>query len=236
MRAASSGWRATHAPDVSRTLPAAHRARRVARKAAVAERNRPAAFALVARLDGGAGRGALAAARGAYLRERQRDGHAPAQRRDAEWDRQDGLDFVGFLAATALPEDRREQVAEPAERAQVGNVEVPAEIAGRPHAAAAIPRERPVAAQLVVLLPLGGVAQDVVRLADLLEPLGGVGVVRIPVGVVLLGEPAKRLLDFVRGSRLGDAEDLIVVLLRRHWLLAIGHWLLVIWRRRVTLP
>src|SRR5204862_1177367 len=77
-------------------------------------------------------------------------------------------------------------------------------------------RERSVAAQLVVLLPFGGIAQHVVRFVDLLEALRRLRLVGITVGMVLLGESAKRLLDLVRGRRLGHAESLIVVLLAGH--------------------
>src|SRR5207249_3409448 len=79
-------------------------------------------------------------------------------------------------------------------------------------------RERSIAPQLVVLLPLVRVAQDVVRLVDLLEAVGGLRIVGIAIGMVLLREAAKRLLDLVGGRRLGHAEDLVIVSLRSHLL------------------
>src|SRR5437660_817702 len=77
-------------------------------------------------------------------------------------------------------------------------------------------RERPVAAQLVVLLPFVGIAQHVVRFVDLLEAVRRLRLVGVTVGMVLLGESAKRLLDLVRGRRLGHAESLIIILLAGH--------------------
>src|SRR3990172_3370554 len=54
------------------------------------------------------------------------------------------------------------------------------------------------------------------RLIDLLEALGRLRIVRVAIGVVLLGEPAERLLDLVHRRRLGDPQNLVVVLVRRH--------------------
>ena len=70
----------------------------------------------------------------------------------------------------------------------------------------------PVSTELIVLLALLGIAQHVVRFVDLLEALGRLRVIGIAVGMVLLRQPAERLLDVVGGRRLGDTEDLIVVL------------------------
>src|SRR5256886_12676634 len=100
----------------------------------------------------------------------------------------------------APTEDRREQVAQSAERAQIGQIELGIGAWCRP-ATAPVPltgaRERSIAPQLVVLLPLLRVAQDVVRLVDFLEAVGGLRIVGITIGVVLLGEAAKRFLDLV---------------------------------------
>src|SRR5256885_7083817 len=78
------------------------------------------------------------------------------------------LPYGAALAAAA--EDRREDVAQPAERAEIGEIEI-STLEGppptRPRA-----RVRAVAPQLIVLPPLLSVAQDVVRLVDLLEALG----------------------------------------------------------------
>src|SRR5207253_3143571 len=100
-----------------------------------------------------------------------------------------------------------------------GKVKVAARPAGRRAArprAAPRSRERPVAPQLVVLLALLGIAQHVVRFVDLLEALRRLRLVGVAVGMVLLGEPAKRLLDLVGGRRLRNTQDLIVVLLAGH--------------------
>src|SRR5205807_2425898 len=84
-------------------------------------------------------------------------------------------------AGTRPPENRREQTPQPAERAQIREVELHAGAPGRaarPNPAAPGARERPVAAQLIVLLPLLGIAQHVVRFVDLLEALRGLRLVR----------------------------------------------------------
>ena len=73
------------------------------------------------------------------------------------------------------------------------------------------PRPR---AQLVVLLALLGVADDVVGLGDRLEPLLGGLVAGVGVGVVGTRELAVGLLDVGRRRVLGDAEDLVEVLVR----------------------
>src|SRR5213078_926201 len=121
--------------------------------------------------------------------------------------------------SSSSSEDAREQVPQPAERAEIREIEVdPGAL--RPGACPAAPSPGPivraVAAQPVVALALLGIAQDVVRLADFLEALRRLGVVGIAIGMVLLGEPPKRLLDFVDRRRLRDPEDLVVVLRRGH--------------------
>src|SRR5205085_216676 len=190
---------------------------------ALAERDGAAAFTFGTSREGGAGRASRPAARRAYLRQRERDGHPATQCGDAERNGDRGLDLVlvlGTRAAAAPPENRREEIAEPAERAQIGEVELHAGAPGRARPTPAAPGagERAVAAQLVVLLPLLGIAQHVVRFVDLLEALRGLRLVGVTVGMVLLREPAKRLLDLVRGRRLGHAENLIIVPLRCHLL------------------
>jgi hypothetical protein len=52
-------------------------------------------------------------------------------------------------------------------------------------------------AEAVVLLPLFRVGEDRVRLVDLLEPILRGLVAGVPVGVVLKGELAERLLEVV---------------------------------------
>ena len=60
------------------------------------------------------------------------------------------------------------------------------------------------------------VTEDVGRLGDLLEAVGGLRVVLVGVGVVLLGEPAVLLLDLVRRGGRRDAEDRVEILARGH--------------------
>ena len=85
------------------------------------------------------------------------------------------------------------------------------------HAAEAA--DRPVGADLVVLLALLGVTEDVVGGADLLEALlrSGVG-----VGVELLGQLPVGARDLLVRRRRDDAEHLVVVLLEPFTL--CGHW------------
>src|SRR5699024_7928858 len=64
----------------------------------------------------------------------------------------------------------------------------------------------------VVLLALLGVVEHRVGLADLLEPLLGLGIVGVMVGVVLAGLLAVGLLDLLGVGVLGDAEDRVEVL------------------------
>src|SRR5437773_172781 len=78
------------------------------------------------------------------------------------------------------------------------------------------PRVRTIASHLVVPLALVRIAQHVVRLVDLLEALGRLSVVGIAIGMVLLGKAAERLLDLVHRRGLGDPQDLVIVLRRRH--------------------
>src|SRR5207249_4957017 len=73
-------------------------------------------------------------------------------------------------------------------------------------------RVRAIASQLIVSLALVRIAQHIVRLVDLLEALRRLSVVGIAIGMVLLGEPAERLLDLVHRRGLGDPQDLVIVL------------------------
>ena len=68
-------------------------------------------------------------------------------------------------------------------------------------------------AHLVVLLALLLVAQHFVGGRDVLEAILGLLVARVRIGVVLLGQLAVGLLDVRGRGVLGDAEDLVVVLL-----------------------
>src|SRR5207247_3975719 len=100
----------------------------------------------------------------------------------------------------APTEDRREQVAQSAERAQIGQIEIGIGAWCRP-ATAPVPltgaRERSIAPQLVVLLHLVRGAQDVVRLVDLLEAVGSLRIGGITIGVVLLAVAARCFLSLV---------------------------------------
>src|SRR5213075_1902076 len=76
--------------------------------------------------------------------------------------------------------------------------------------------KRTVLPKPVVLFPLLGIGQHGVRFRDLLEArLGGL-VAGIGIGMVLLGELAIGLLDFVGRRRLGHAEGAVVILVLGH--------------------
>ncbi len=72
-------------------------------------------------------------------------------------------------------------------------------------------RVRAFGTEHVVAATALGVAERLVRLVDLLEPLDRGGIVGIHVGVVLARQPAERLLDLVVGRVAADAQDLVVV-------------------------
>src|SRR4029077_11240869 len=96
-------------------------------KATLTEGDRPAPPALGTGRERRAGRAARPAARRALLRQRQHDRNLAPERRHAEGNRAHRLALFLFLrrrTRAATPEDRREQVPEPAERAQVRHVEV----------------------------------------------------------------------------------------------------------------
>ena len=134
-------------------------------------------------------------ARMSSRRSRRRRGRAATGRR------------ARAVGADALAEEHAEEVGELAGVA--GGPELVADVAAglrspRDHRslpvagcrAAAGPADRlPVRPELVVLLALGGVAEDLVGLVDLLELALGRGVARLRVGVMLAGELAERLLD-----------------------------------------
>src|SRR5690606_37033451 len=123
------------------------------------------------------------------------------------------------LPAPPPAEEVAEEVAEvagveggaEATRPRAGAARAPAEAAGRGAEAA----------DLVVLLALGLVAQDVVGRGDLLEALLGPGIAGVGVGVVLARQLPVRLGDVLGGGRARHAQDGVVVLLeplplRRH--------------------
>src|SRR5215204_5316781 len=70
----------------------------------------------------------------------------------------------------------------------------------------------PIRAQLVVLLPLFGIAQHFVSFVDFLEACFGGLVARIDVRMELAGQLAKGLLDLLLRGRLRDAERFVIVL------------------------
>ena len=108
------------------------------------------------------------------------------------------------------PAPRAEHLAEQvAEAAGVGVVHVEREAARA--AAGAAHRAEP--ADLVVLGALGLVTEHVVGGRHRLEALLGRGVAGVLVGVQLAGQLAVGLGDLLGRRRLGDAEDLVVVLL-----------------------
>src|SRR5581483_7544753 len=124
-------------------------------------------------------------------------------------DLQGGLEVAPALrpAAEAGPEDGAEYA--PHVEAHVAEVR-PAE-----DVLLGVALVEPGVPELVVGLPLLGVAEDRVGLADLLEALLGP---RLPVavGVVLERQPAVRLLHVLGAGVAGDAQQLVVVGLGRH--------------------
>ena len=77
-------------------------------------------------------------------------------------------------------------------------------------------RRRPKLPHLVVLLSLVGVAQHLIRLRDLLEALGGLGIVLVFVRMMLRGELAVLLLDFFLRRRGRNAHHRVVILRLSH--------------------
>ena len=65
--------------------------------------------------------------------------------------------------------------------------------------------------ELIVGSALVAVGKDVVGFGGLLELFIGLGVIRIPVRVVLHGNPAVGLLDFLFVCAFADAEHFVVV-------------------------
>ena len=124
------------------------------------------------------------------------------------------------LLTSAAPEDGREDVAEATEIAEIDSfISGPTRGACTPSSArrpgtsttrGAV--ERAVPAHTIVLGPLLRIRQGRVRLGNFLEAFRGFRIVRIGVGVILLGEPAVRFLDVVLACRVRHAEDLIEVL------------------------
>src|ERR1035437_9932229 len=209
-------------------------------KAARTKADRPATGTFGTGPELCARRGAAAATGRALLVQVELDGDLAAHRRGSKRDFQRCFDVVAALrstvarvlraAARAAAEHRTEQVAESAESdvAEVFHVDgaagarpPPAAVrSARTSAARCAPTaeaaERTEPAQLIVLLPLPGVAQCRIRLRDRLERVGGLGIVRVLVRVVLRRETAVLLLDLGLRSGRRYAEDGVVVLLGSH--------------------
>src|SRR5690606_35738904 len=173
-----------------------------------------ASLALAAHLGHRAGLGARPVTRRARLVA----GEAQRQRRPlhrlAERDRGLGLEVLapaglGRTASTAAARPAAEDATEDVAQVEVG----PAHAAGRAatgrEAAPELAEQRTL---LVVLLALLGIADDPVGLGDRLEPLLGLRVPGVGVGMVVTRELAVGLLDLVGRRVLADAEDLVEVL------------------------
>src|SRR5947207_15618191 len=101
------------------------------------------------------------------------------------------VDHTSPTLHTTPPEDAREQIPQPAERAEIREIELDRSGALRTGASTPPrPRVRTIASHLVVPLALVRIAQHVVRLVDLLEALGRLSVVGIAIGMVLLAKAA----------------------------------------------
>src|ERR671931_61973 len=157
-----------------------------------------------------------AVALGARGLERDRNLRLDAPERVLEREADLHLDVAPALAARLRAAGAAPTAEEPAEEvaeiAEVVDVEV-AEVDVRALEAAAAVR----GAEPVVLLPLLGIREQVVRTLHLLEPLLRAGIPRVPVRVVLARELAVGLLDLVGRGAFGDAEGLVRALRRgRH--------------------
>src|SRR5690606_14652725 len=130
----------------------------------------------------------------------------------------------GAALRTVIVEQVAEQVPETTGSTGAGIAEQvlePAAAGGGAGPAEAQPAATEEAACLVVLLALGRVAKHGVGLRGLLEAGLGCLVTRVLVRVVVPGDLAERLLDLVLARVLGDAQNLVVVLLDpvlgTHW-------------------
>src|SRR5207302_1066610 len=113
-------------------------------------------------------------------------------------------------------EDGREQVAEPAERAEIREIEVDPPGAGRTGASAPTrARVRAIASQLIVSLALVRIAQHIVRLVDLLEALRRLRHSATALGMLRQGDPAERLPGLLPRRGLTEPRDPVTVLRRR---------------------
>src|SRR6185503_8278918 len=161
------------------------------------------ARAAAGRARGGAGAGGRAVARagGAGLRARDLDVRLRPEGRLFERQVQ-VVAQVGAAPGPAPPPP--EQVAEAEEVAQdVAEVREDRGIEPARARHARVPVD-------VVTAALLGVAQDAVGLGRLLEPLLGLLVPRVAVGVVLHGQAAVGGLDLLLGGVAGDAKQLVV--------------------------
>src|SRR2546425_6978345 len=110
------------------------------------------------------------------------------------------------------PEERGEEVAEPAEVVERRGVSAPP-LAARAGRRGEVHPALPARADGVVLGALFGVAQDLVGLVDLLESLGSTSPLgnRLQIGMVLAGELAVGTLDVIARRRTWHAQHLVVV-------------------------
>ena len=170
---------------------------------------------------GRAGCPARAGAGGAGLVYGERNRDLATEHRYTKRDLNNRLERIADrLLTSAAPEDGREDVAEATEIAEIDSfIGGPTRGACHPSSArrpgtrttwGAV--ERAVPAHTVVLGALLRIRQGRVRLGNFLEALRGFRIVRVGVGVILLGEPAVGFLDVVLACRVRHAEDLVEVL------------------------
>ena len=121
------------------------------------------------------------------------------------------LEVRAGARAARLPAGGAEQVAEAGEAAEVAHEDV--ERLGQVHVVepAGAAAAQPGLTVAIVHRALVGVAQDVVRLGDLLELLLGLLRPPVPIGVVLHRELPIRLLDVVVGGVARDFEDCVEI-------------------------
>src|SRR6185503_2625450 len=186
----------------NRPFAQTHRARALYGESALTKRNRAAALTLGARLNLRAGGRAAAMTRRAFLVDLELDRHLAAHRRHAK--RHLKLRFdVGAAFGTARTRATERRASGATLRTTSAGATTEA-------------TERTELAHLVVLFALVSIAQDLIRLRDLLEALGGLGIVRVFVRVMLRGELPIRLLDLVLRRRRRNSDDGVVILRLGH--------------------
>src|SRR5450756_1761259 len=216
----------------------AHRTWTVYGESTLPERDHSAAIAFGTDLERGAERGSRAMTGAALFTHLELDRNFSTPCGGAEWNVWRCLCRLSLLGSAltrgltrlSTAEHRAEEIAEPAQTTDVEVLEVDGlrtvtgapvrTSAARGSAAATKTSEATVESaeppHLIVLLPLFGIAKDVVRLRDLLEALGFLRVAGVRVGMVLLGELAIRLLDLVLRGAGAYAEYGVEILRRWH--------------------